>query len=168
MCRVHETDLRGHGIHPQQEHNSSRHEGWPRKCNVNSLPTWKMFSLFQPENILCLTKTGNRIKIIDFGFARRYDPNKKLHVNCHLIYCWSESVTILTKVNFHYCAGHVRHGRVYRPGGPELWRNLLLHGHVEFRCYLLRSVSFGREFVKVESMSIIPSSLGWNLLIHSA
>lgn len=34
----------------------------------------------KPENILCLTKTGNRIKIIDFGFARRYDPNKKLHV----------------------------------------------------------------------------------------
>lgn len=34
----------------------------------------------QPENILCLTKTGNRIKIIDFGFARRYDPGKKLQV----------------------------------------------------------------------------------------
>ena len=24
----------------------------------------------QPENILCLTKTGNRVKIIDFGLAR--------------------------------------------------------------------------------------------------
>lgn len=35
----------------------------------------------QPENILCLSKSGNRIKIIDFGFARRYDPNKKLQVN---------------------------------------------------------------------------------------
>ncbi|EDS36813.1 myosin light chain kinase [Culex quinquefasciatus] len=34
----------------------------------------------KPENILCLTKTGNRIKIIDFGFARRYDKNKKLQV----------------------------------------------------------------------------------------
>ncbi|XP_055624463.1 myosin light chain kinase, smooth muscle-like [Toxorhynchites rutilus septentrionalis] len=34
----------------------------------------------KPENILCLTKTGNRIKIIDFGFARRYDPDKKLQV----------------------------------------------------------------------------------------
>ncbi|XP_061499671.1 myosin light chain kinase 2, skeletal/cardiac muscle isoform X1 [Anopheles gambiae] len=34
----------------------------------------------KPENILCLTKTGNRIKIIDFGFARRYDPGKKLQV----------------------------------------------------------------------------------------
>lgn len=34
----------------------------------------------QPENILCISKSGNRIKIIDFGFARRYDPNKKLQV----------------------------------------------------------------------------------------
>ncbi|KAK4881525.1 hypothetical protein RN001_004844 [Aquatica leii] len=34
----------------------------------------------KPENILCLTKTGNRIKIIDFGLARQYDPNKKLQV----------------------------------------------------------------------------------------
>lgn len=34
----------------------------------------------QPENVLCLSKSGNRIKIIDFGFARRYDPNKKLQV----------------------------------------------------------------------------------------
>jgi len=28
----------------------------------------------QPENILCLTKTGNRIKIIDFGLARVHTP----------------------------------------------------------------------------------------------
>ncbi|XP_046623921.1 striated muscle preferentially expressed protein kinase-like isoform X1 [Neodiprion virginianus] len=34
----------------------------------------------KPENILCLTKEGNRIKIIDFGLARKYDPNKKLQV----------------------------------------------------------------------------------------
>lgn len=35
----------------------------------------------KPENILCLTRDGNRIKIIDFGLARRYDPNKKLQVS---------------------------------------------------------------------------------------
>nr|CAD7574627.1 unnamed protein product [Timema californicum] len=35
---------------------------------------------FCPENILCLTRTGNRIKIIDFGLARKLDPNKKLQV----------------------------------------------------------------------------------------
>ncbi|CAH0559538.1 unnamed protein product [Brassicogethes aeneus] len=34
----------------------------------------------KPENVLCLTKTGNRIKIIDFGLARRFDPDKKLQV----------------------------------------------------------------------------------------
>lgn len=34
----------------------------------------------KPENILCLSKEGHRIKIIDFGLARRYDPNKPLKV----------------------------------------------------------------------------------------
>ncbi|XP_011694103.1 PREDICTED: probable serine/threonine-protein kinase DDB_G0278901 [Wasmannia auropunctata] len=34
----------------------------------------------KPENILCLTKEGNRVKIIDFGLAREYDPSKKLQV----------------------------------------------------------------------------------------
>lgn len=34
----------------------------------------------KPENVLCVTKTGNRIKIIDFGMARKYDPEKKLQV----------------------------------------------------------------------------------------
>ncbi|XP_055312741.1 calcium/calmodulin-dependent protein kinase type IV isoform X2 [Sitodiplosis mosellana] len=34
----------------------------------------------KPENILCLTRDGNRIKVIDFGLARRYDPDKKLQV----------------------------------------------------------------------------------------
>jgi len=34
----------------------------------------------KPENILCVTRTGNRIKLIDFGLARRYDPNTKLQV----------------------------------------------------------------------------------------
>lgn len=38
----------------------------------------------KPENILCLTREGNRIKVIDFGLARRYDPHKKLQVKkCH-------------------------------------------------------------------------------------
>lgn len=29
---------------------------------------------------MCLTRTGNRIKIIDLGLARKYDPQKKLQV----------------------------------------------------------------------------------------
>ncbi|XP_022257870.1 myosin light chain kinase, smooth muscle-like, partial [Limulus polyphemus] len=34
----------------------------------------------KPENVLCVSKTGNRIKLIDFGFARKYEPNKKMQV----------------------------------------------------------------------------------------
>ena len=39
-----------------------------------------MFLLFQPENILCLTREGNRIKIIDFGLARNYNPKFELRI----------------------------------------------------------------------------------------
>ncbi|XP_014663585.1 PREDICTED: myosin light chain kinase, smooth muscle-like [Priapulus caudatus] len=28
----------------------------------------------KPENVLCVTRTGNRIKLIDFGLARKFDP----------------------------------------------------------------------------------------------
>ncbi|GFU84430.1 myosin light chain kinase, smooth muscle [Trichonephila clavipes] len=34
----------------------------------------------KPENVLCISRTGNRIKLIDFGLARKYDPKKKLKV----------------------------------------------------------------------------------------
>lgn len=34
----------------------------------------------KPENILCVTRTGNRIKLIDFGLARHFDPTKSLQV----------------------------------------------------------------------------------------
>lgn len=34
----------------------------------------------KPENVLCLSREGNRIKIIDFGMARIYDSTKKLQV----------------------------------------------------------------------------------------
>ncbi|KAL4225717.1 hypothetical protein ACF0H5_016406 [Mactra antiquata] len=34
----------------------------------------------KPENILCLTREGNRIKIIDFGLARRYNPEHDLRI----------------------------------------------------------------------------------------
>uniref|UniRef100_A0A4W3J6I3 Protein kinase domain-containing protein n=1 Tax=Callorhinchus milii TaxID=7868 RepID=A0A4W3J6I3_CALMI len=35
----------------------------------------------KPENILCVNNSGNQIKIIDFGLARRYKPKEKLKVN---------------------------------------------------------------------------------------
>lgn len=53
------------------------------KVKVNLFRITEFFTdtlSLQPENVLCLSKSGNRIKLIDFGFARRYDPNKKLQV----------------------------------------------------------------------------------------
>ncbi|TNN76865.1 Myosin light chain kinase family member 4 [Liparis tanakae] len=35
----------------------------------------------KPENILCVSRVTNKIKIIDFGLARRYKPREKLRVN---------------------------------------------------------------------------------------
>ncbi|XP_014896166.1 myosin light chain kinase family member 4 isoform X2 [Poecilia latipinna] len=35
----------------------------------------------KPENILCVSRATNKIKIIDFGLARRYKPREKLRVN---------------------------------------------------------------------------------------
>ncbi|CAF2129277.1 unnamed protein product [Rotaria magnacalcarata] len=34
----------------------------------------------KPENILCVNRNGHRIKIIDFGLARKFDPSKQLKV----------------------------------------------------------------------------------------
>ncbi|XP_062411305.1 myosin light chain kinase 3-like [Sardina pilchardus] len=35
----------------------------------------------KPENILCVSRETNKIKIIDFGLARKYKPREKLKVN---------------------------------------------------------------------------------------
>jgi len=42
-------------------------------CNIVHLD-------MKPENILCLNRDGHRIKIIDFGLARKFDPTKQLKV----------------------------------------------------------------------------------------
>ncbi|CAF1682469.1 unnamed protein product, partial [Adineta ricciae] len=42
-------------------------------CNIIHLD-------MKPENILCVNRDGHRIKIIDFGLARRFDPTKQLKV----------------------------------------------------------------------------------------
>ena len=34
----------------------------------------------KPENIMCVDKTGSRIKLIDFGLARRFDPSSNVKV----------------------------------------------------------------------------------------
>ncbi|XP_016384864.1 myosin light chain kinase 2, skeletal/cardiac muscle-like isoform X1 [Sinocyclocheilus rhinocerous] len=44
----------------------------------------KMYILhldLKPENILCVSRQTNKVKIIDFGLARRYKPREKLRVN---------------------------------------------------------------------------------------
>ncbi|XP_016372132.1 myosin light chain kinase family member 4-like [Sinocyclocheilus rhinocerous] len=44
----------------------------------------KMYILhldLKPENILCVSRQTNKVKIIDFGLARRYKPREKLGVN---------------------------------------------------------------------------------------
>lgn len=53
--------------------------------NVVLLPKELKYTPFdiidlKPENVLCLSREGNRIKLIDFGMARRYDPAKKLQI----------------------------------------------------------------------------------------
>ncbi|CAF0803075.1 unnamed protein product [Adineta steineri] len=42
-------------------------------CNIIHLD-------MKPENILCVNRDGHRIKIIDFGLARKFDPTKQLKV----------------------------------------------------------------------------------------
>ncbi|CAF0893466.1 unnamed protein product [Rotaria sordida] len=42
-------------------------------CNIVHLD-------MKPENILCVNRGGHRIKIIDFGLARKFDPSKQLKV----------------------------------------------------------------------------------------
>jgi len=34
----------------------------------------------QPENLLLLSQSSDELKVSDFGFARTYNPNRKLHV----------------------------------------------------------------------------------------
>ncbi|XP_028832468.1 myosin light chain kinase 2, skeletal/cardiac muscle isoform X2 [Denticeps clupeoides] len=44
----------------------------------------KMYILhldLKPENILCISRATNKIKIIDFGLARKYQPREKLRIN---------------------------------------------------------------------------------------
>ncbi|KAL2097258.1 hypothetical protein ACEWY4_006465 [Coilia grayii] len=44
----------------------------------------KMYILhldLKPENILCISRVTNKVKIIDFGLARKYNPREKLRVN---------------------------------------------------------------------------------------
>ena len=89
----------------------------------------------QPENILCMTKSGNRIKIIDFGLARKFEPMRKLQVD-------SLPTFLLNRLSRHwYFKGSLWNSWVCgaRSGGVRAHR--LRHWHVGCRRHLLRPVS---------------------------
>lgn len=62
----------------------------------------------KPENILVLTQKGNRIKIIDFGLARKFDPDKRLRVSI----ARKISVSYYIIFGFLFLTGTLRHTRV--------------------------------------------------------
>ena len=66
----------------------------------------------KPENVLCLTEGGNRIKIIDFGLAREYDPFTKLQV----LFGTPEFVAPVSNIEFIalYDLEHIRFLFFYR------------------------------------------------------
>ncbi len=45
-----------------------------------SLYIFFLLKYFKPENVLCMNRDGHRIKIIDFGLARYFDPTQTLKV----------------------------------------------------------------------------------------
>ena len=88
LLHLHQTDPGGGQLHPQTANYPPRPQGILNSPSRFFHPSSPICSIlfnsqlvtFQPENILCLTKSGNRIKIIDFGLARRFEPMKKLQI----------------------------------------------------------------------------------------
>lgn len=90
LYHFHETNMWRSRVHALEEYSSFGHEGRSESLepicvfdsyfNRFSKCTWLSFSDGQPENVLCLSRTGNRIKLIDFGLARKFDKTKKLQV----------------------------------------------------------------------------------------
>lgn len=81
----------------------------------------------KPENVLCLTEGGNRIKIIDFGLAREYDPFTKLQV----LFGTPEFVAPVSNIEFIalYDLEHIRFIIFYRK---------LLFLTINYGCFLYR------------------------------
>ena len=88
LLHLHQADPGGGQLYPQTANYPPRPQGilnspsrffYPLSPRCSILLNLQLVT-FQPENILCLTKSGNRIKIIDFGLARRFEPMKKLQI----------------------------------------------------------------------------------------
>ena len=97
--RVYETDLWGGTVPPSAIHSPFRPQGRNHILYIEYIAilvslTWILIILritlvwgflhallisSQPENILCVNSTGNQIKIIDFGLARKYVSQYFLH-----------------------------------------------------------------------------------------
>ena len=90
---------------------------------------------------------GNRIKIIDFGLARRYDSTKKLQV-CGLNEVFRDRFGSISMCVWWplVCLGAVWDARIRCSGDRQFWTDRLRHGHVVRRGHLLCSVRAGKIF----------------------
>lgn len=111
----------------------------------------------KPENIMCVNKTGSKIKLIDFGLARRLGSSNTGF--CHerpsieLKPGWwqppGNSVTMSLLAVFIFCSfrkcrnfeGSFWDSRICCPRSDQLWSHRLRHWHVEYRSHLLHLVS---------------------------
>lgn len=58
----------------------ARHEKQATGTFMVSLYVILLFSYFQPENVMCDTKKGNNVKLIDFGLATKLNPDEIVKV----------------------------------------------------------------------------------------
>lgn len=109
----------------------------------------------KPENVLCLTRQGNRIKIIDFGMARRLEPTKKLQI----LFGTAEFVGKL--LDFILQDKHTKRTGFYyffymyllfrcSSWSGQLWCNIILYWHVgrwsDLLCSVVGFVSIYRRY----------------------
>lgn len=105
----------------------------------------------KPENIMCVNKTGSKIKLIDFGLARRLGSYGSLHI-CHHVLAWATLLWFImlplwAAFVFYCCSkcrnfeSSVRDTRICCPRSDQLRSHRLCHRHVEYRSHLLHPVS---------------------------
>jgi serine/threonine protein kinase len=81
MWIVHNANMRRSPFHASNEYSSLGSKGNLKELIKRLFKLlWKKGFFFKPENILCMSNSGHRIKIIDFGLARRFNPSQTLKV----------------------------------------------------------------------------------------